>query len=71
MQQVTPEDMQQLQTSNYNVFAEMARPLLLQYINESSLDADGKKYLDLFKNWNLINDPKEQGPVVLVCGGTA
>lgn len=64
MQNITTDDMQQLQTNNYNVFAEMAKPLLLKYINENSLDEDGKKYLGLFKNWNLVNDAKEQGPVV-------
>lgn len=64
MQQITPEDMQHMQVSTYNVEAEITRPLLLKYINESSLDADAKEYVDILKNWNLNNDPKEQGPVV-------
>lgn len=58
---VTAEDMQRLQVENYNVFAEMARPLLLKNIDESSLNADEQKYLNIFKSWNLRNDPGEKG----------
>ncbi|HYF30096.1 MAG TPA: penicillin acylase family protein [Chitinophagaceae bacterium] len=64
MSGITPEDMQRLQTENYNVFAEMARPLLLKNIDESALNADEKKYLDIYKNWNLRNDPAEKGITV-------
>jgi len=61
---ITPNDMMQLQADNYNVFAELARPVLLKYINESALDADGKKYMDILRKWNLRNDPNEQGASV-------
>jgi penicillin G amidase len=64
MNNISIEDMQQLQTSNYNVFAEMARPVLLKYINEKNLDENEKKYLDIFKNWNLKSDSNEVGPTV-------
>ncbi|HEX6182225.1 MAG TPA: penicillin acylase family protein [Chitinophagaceae bacterium] len=64
MSSITPEDMQRLQTENYNVFAEMARPMLLKNIDETALNADEKKYLDIFKNWNLRNDPQEKGITV-------
>ena len=30
MADITPQDMMDLQTDNYNVFAEMARPVLLK-----------------------------------------
>ncbi|HJV18676.1 MAG TPA: penicillin acylase family protein [Sediminibacterium sp.] len=64
MNNITPEDMQRLQTDNYNVFAEMARPVLLKYINESALNGDERKYIDLLKNWNLKNDLSEKGSTV-------
>lgn len=64
MQGVDAADMQRLQVENYNVFAEQARPLLLKNIDESSLNADEKKYLGIVKSWNLRNDPGEQGVTV-------
>jgi penicillin amidase len=64
MSNITPADMMRLQTENYNVFAEFARPVLLKYIDENGLNADEKKYLDMFKNWNLRNDPGENGASV-------
>ncbi|MEO5684549.1 MAG: penicillin acylase family protein [Chitinophagaceae bacterium] len=64
MADITPQDMMDLQTNNYNVFAEMARPVLLQHMNEAALDATEKKYWDEFKDWNLRSDTGENGPVV-------
>jgi penicillin G amidase len=64
MSNISPNDMQTLQTDNYNIFAELARPMLLKYTDEASLSADEKKYLDMVKSWNLRNDPGEQGATV-------
>lgn len=64
MTSIGVEDMQRLQTDNYNVFAEMARPVLLQYIDEARLAPDELEYLDKLKNWNLRNDINEEGPTV-------
>ncbi|MGN9273763.1 penicillin acylase family protein, partial [Enterococcus faecium] len=61
---ITPEDMQHLQMSNYNVFAEMARPVILKYTNESLLTADEKKYISLLKNWDLNSEVDAKGPTV-------
>lgn len=66
MQNITPQDMQKLQTENYNVFAEMMRPVLLKNVDETALNADEKKYLDIVKSWNLRNDPQEKGISVFV-----
>ena len=66
MSGITPEDMQRLQTDNYNVMAEMARPILLKNIDESQLKADEKKYLDIVRQWNLRNDPNEKGPAIFI-----
>lgn len=67
MNNITPEDMQQLQMENYNVFAEMARPVLMRYVTENKLDPDEKKYMDLLKNWNLKGDYAEKGATVFKC----
>ncbi|NCT94061.1 MAG: penicillin acylase family protein [Chitinophagaceae bacterium] len=64
MNQITPEDMQQMQADNYNVFAEMARPVLLKYLNEQSMTAPEKKYLAMLRDWNLRNDIGETGATV-------
>jgi penicillin amidase len=64
MSGITVEDMQRLQTDNYNVFAEMARPVLLKYLDQNKLAEDELKYLDKFKKWNLRSDINEEGPTV-------
>ncbi len=64
MADITAQDMMDLQTNNYNVFAEMARPVLLKNMNEAALDADEKKYWTVFKDWNLRSDTGETGPMV-------
>ena len=64
MQNITVDDMEQMQTSNYNVFAEIARPVLLKYIDESNLSNDEKKYLNIFKSWNLESNAGEPGPTI-------
>src|SRR6185295_18282347 len=46
---------------NYNVFAEMARPIFLKNINEQNLNATEKKYFDLLKNWDLRNNATSKG----------
>ncbi|MBS1668031.1 MAG: penicillin acylase family protein [Bacteroidetes bacterium] len=64
MNDITPEDMMKLQTENYNVFAEMAVPLFLKYMNLDSLSEQGKKYFDILKSWDFRNDVQEKGATV-------
>lgn len=64
MTAVTPQDMMAMQTNNYDVFAEMARPVFIKNINEARLDADEKKYLDILKSWDLNNEVSATGPTV-------
>lgn len=61
MSTITPQDMMRLQTDNYDVFAEMARPVFLKNIKEENLNNDEKKYLDILKNWDLKNDIDSKG----------
>ncbi|MCB0726483.1 MAG: penicillin acylase family protein [Ignavibacteriae bacterium] len=64
MENITTEDMLKLQTDNYNIVAEVIRPLILANINVSDLSPDEKKYYELLKNWDLRNDAGSQGATV-------
>ncbi len=59
---ITVEDMKKLQNNNYNVFAELARPLLLKYVNKNQLNEDEREWLKIVEDWNLYNNPNEKGP---------
>lgn len=67
MNNITPDDMEQLQMNNYNSFAEMARPVFLKYLSESALSAADKKYVDALKSWNLKGDVSETGMTIFKC----
>ncbi|OQY93560.1 MAG: penicillin acylase family protein [Sphingobacteriales bacterium UTBCD1] len=64
MEQITPEDMMKLQFDYFNTFAQEARPLMLKYIRENDLNADGKRYLDMVKSWDLEAGPNSTGQTV-------
>ncbi len=65
-EKITPQDMMKMQTDNYNIFAEMTRPIFLNNIREQDLSADEKKYFNLLKSWDLRNDPGSMGTTVFV-----
>ncbi len=64
MNNIVADDMKQLQTETYDVFAEMARPVFIKNIHEDQLNADEKKYFDLLKTWNLKDDIDSKGATV-------
>ncbi|WP_207493033.1 penicillin acylase family protein [Aridibaculum aurantiacum] len=64
MNNITPNDMMQLQTNNYNVFAEMARPVLVKYMDAGKLADDEKELYENFVGWNLYNDPTSEGATI-------
>ena len=64
MEQITAADMQHLQTDNYNVFAEVARPALMKFIDPSKLSADAQRMVKEMTNWNLYNNEHEKGITV-------
>lgn len=66
MNSITPKDMQQLQTDNYNLFAETSLPLMLKSVDESSLNEAERRYLEIVKKWNYRNDPDEQGVAIFL-----
>ena len=60
---ITVEEMMALQTNNYNVFAEMALPVIFRNISQKpgpEMDA----YLEMLRNWNKRNDAGEKGATV-------
>ncbi len=61
MSQITAEDMQALQTDNYNVFAATARPALMKYIQEDKLSNDAKRMVAEMTNWDLYNNVNAKG----------
>ncbi len=64
MAAIGPQDMMALQTSNYDVFAEMAKPLFLKNINRVGLNAAENKYLQQLSNWDLNNEVSASGPTI-------
>ncbi len=64
MNNISVDDMKELQNDNYNLYAEICRPLLLKYIAEDKLNANGLKYLELFKDWNLNNAFDEKAATI-------
>ncbi|MEO7960280.1 MAG: penicillin acylase family protein [Ginsengibacter sp.] len=66
MDNITPQDMMKLQTDNYNVFAEMAVPLLLKNIDVMKLDGEERIYYDSLKSWNYNNAVESKGATIFV-----
>ena len=64
MNSITTADMIRMQTDNFDVFAQMAQPVLLGHIDEKGLNDDERSYLNTYKLWRFRNDPGEQGPTI-------
>jgi penicillin amidase len=61
MTNITVAKMQQLQTSNYNVFAEVARPALNKFIDPNILSTNAKRKVREMNNWDLNNNVNSKG----------
>lgn len=66
MNDITPQDMMQLQTDNYNVFGEMALPVLIRNMQVDKLSPQEKNYFDILRNWDLRNDTASKGATLFV-----
>lgn len=64
MDSISIADMQNLQTDNYNVFAEMALPLMLRKVQVESLTATSLQLLDQLKQWNYMADEQSIGMTI-------
>ncbi len=56
MTDITTADMMKLQTSNYNVFAEIAMPIFLKNIRVEVLNENEKNYFKKLENWGFVYD---------------
>jgi penicillin G amidase len=64
---ITPADMMALQNDYFNTLAEDAKGILVGYVKESELNAAEKKYLEIFKNWDLMASPDSKGQTIYQC----
>lgn len=64
MKDITPQDMMNMQTDNYNVFAEMAMPVFAKYLRTEGLNAAEMKYRELLLSWNRQADINEAGATI-------
>ena len=64
MNNITADDMKNLQTDNYDVFAEMAMPVFLKNMKLNELNAEQKKYFDLLRTWDFRNNINSKGATV-------
>ncbi len=64
MDDITVEDMKYLQSENYNYFAELAMPILLNHINKQEMSDEDWKYFEMVRIWNRRNDPEEKGATI-------
>ncbi len=64
MQQITVKDMMNLQTNNYNVFAEMAMPIFLKNIRQENLSVTEKSFFNLMQHWDFNNNIDSKGATV-------
>jgi penicillin amidase len=66
MNDITPEDMMKLQTDNFNIFGQMALPVLIKNMEVDKLSPQEKKYFDILKDWNYRNDKDSKGATLFV-----
>lgn len=64
MQQITPQDMMKLQNSYYDVTASWMVPLFLKNIDENSVGATEKNYLNELKKWDYNDTPDSKATTI-------
>ncbi len=65
MNNISPENMMQMQTSNYNVFAELAKPAFVKYFERQKFNSKEIQYWDILLQWNLSNDIDARGATII------
>ncbi len=61
---VTIDDMKNLQTDNYNAFGEMATPVFIKNMKVAELSIEEKKYFTILQTWDFRNDINSKGATV-------
>ena len=67
MSAITVNDMMALHGNYFNTLAEDARELMLRYLRENDLTAAEKKYLEIFRSWDLLASPDSKGQTIYQC----
>jgi len=67
MSGITVNDMMALHGNYFNTLAEDAKSTLLAYVKEGELDAASKKYLAIFRSWDLLATPDSKGQTIYQC----
>ena len=67
MSGITPQDMMKLHNDYFNTSAEDLRPVLLRYLDLSTLNKKELEYYTEFKNWDLLASPDSKGQTVFQC----
>lgn len=67
MSGITVKDMMALHGNYFNTLAEDIRPLLLANVREEALHPESKKYLQLFRDWDLNASPDSKGQTIYQC----
>lgn len=66
MNNITPEDMMQLQTDTYNIFGEMAAPVLIKNMEMEKLSGVERSYFEILKTWNYSNTVDSKATTIFV-----
>jgi penicillin amidase len=64
MNNITVEDMMNLQTDTYDLFAQMARPIFLRFVDTTTMEPAELHYYDAVRDWNLQNNPGDKAPSI-------
>jgi penicillin amidase len=64
MNNITVDDMKQLQYDDYNAFAEVAVKLMKKYTDVNDLNGEEKRFYEMVVNWNLHNDTRSKAAAV-------
>jgi penicillin amidase len=64
MDDITPEDMMALQTSNFSIMAEEALPQLLQHLDSTGLDAVQRGLVQLLEDWDYHFDNDSRAAIL-------
>ena len=57
------ESMKKLHNDNFNTYASLLLPSLLQNMAVEKMDAEEKEVIELLKKWNLYNNPEQKEPI--------
>lgn len=64
MQNISSQDMMEMQTNNYNILAEWAMPLVLKNINVKELNDVERLHYEQFTKWNFVHDIDARGATI-------